>query len=86
MPLATSRLTLRRFTEDDASFILRLKNDPDFLRFVGDRGLRTEADAREFLSTGALKFYETHGYGPYAVTANGTTEPLGMCGLYHYAL
>jgi RimJ/RimL family protein N-acetyltransferase len=40
-PPATARLRLRRLTLDDAPFILELVNDPDFLRFIGDKGVRT---------------------------------------------
>ena len=35
--LSTARLRLRPFTEDDADFILTLLNDPDWLRFIGDK-------------------------------------------------
>ncbi|MBV8465818.1 MAG: GNAT family N-acetyltransferase, partial [Burkholderiales bacterium] len=38
----TERLSLREFVPDDAPFVLQLLNDPDWHRFIGDRGIRTE--------------------------------------------
>ena len=35
--LETDRLILRRLTLDDAEFMLRLVNDPSWLRYIGDR-------------------------------------------------
>ena len=37
--LETDRLALRRFTTDDAEFVLDLLNDPSFLRHIGDKGV-----------------------------------------------
>jgi len=42
------RMTLRELTEADASFMLKLLNEPSFLRLIGDRGVRTIADARSY--------------------------------------
>lgn len=78
--LATERLRLRHFTTDDAPFIVELLNDPAWLRFIGDRGVRTLDDARRYLTTGPLEMYAKLGYGLYKVElADGT--PVGMCGL-----
>ena len=43
--LETERLSLRRLTVEDAGFIVELLNDSSFLRFVGDKGVRTSEDA-----------------------------------------
>lgn len=39
--LQTERLRLRHMRPDDAEFMLGLLNDPAWLRFIGDRGVRT---------------------------------------------
>ncbi|MBC8118068.1 MAG: GNAT family N-acetyltransferase [Burkholderiaceae bacterium] len=80
-PIATERLTIRRFTLDDAAFIVELLNDPDWLRFIGDKAVRTEADARRYLAAGPLAMYELHGFGLCAVERNDDRSPIGMCGL-----
>ena len=38
--LETERLELHPFAQDDADFVLRLLNEPSFLRYIGDRGVR----------------------------------------------
>ena len=78
----TGRMILRRLTVDDAAFMRRLVNEPSWLEFIGDRGVRTEADAREYLRAGAIASYERHGFGLWAVVLRGGTEsPIGICGL-----
>ena len=42
----TDRLRLRRLEAADASFILRLVNEPSWLRFIGDRGVHDLDGAR----------------------------------------
>ena len=59
----TERLALRRLRLDDAEFIFRLVNDPSFIRYIGDKGVRTLDDARKYLSEGPLASYDRHGFG-----------------------
>lgn len=80
--LTTERLHLRWLTPDDASFMLRIWNDPAFLRYVGDRGLRTEEDARQALLAGPLTLYDCYGYGPYLLSLQTNGSPAGICGLF----
>jgi len=79
--LSTSRLSLRRLDEGDAAFIVELMNDPDWLRFIGDRGVRTLDDARDYIATGPGAMYARHGYGLYAVERRNEPGPIGICGL-----
>ena len=44
--LRTERLELRELALEDDEFILRLLNEHGFLRFIGDKGVRTLADAK----------------------------------------
>lgn len=79
--LETEHLTLRRFNPADAPFILDLLNDPAFLRFIGDKGVRSLDDAQQYLLNGPLASYEELGFGLYLVSLKATEEPIGMCGL-----
>jgi len=79
--LSTPRLVLRRFTEDDAPFVLALLNDPDWLRFIGDNGVNSLDEARAYLRDGPLAMYERCGFGLLAVDLPGAGNPVGMCGL-----
>ena len=79
--LETERLNLRRLTIDDGTFILVLVNDPDWLRFIGDRGVRTLEDARTYLLNGPLAMYARTGFALYAVELKSDGTPIGLCGL-----
>jgi RimJ/RimL family protein N-acetyltransferase len=79
--IATERLLLRRFSLDDAPFVFGLVNQPSFLRFIGDRGVRTLDDARTYLANGPLAMYARHGLGLLCVELRSSSEPIGMCGL-----
>jgi RimJ/RimL family protein N-acetyltransferase len=79
--LETDRLTLRRLTTDDAGFLVELLNEPSFLLHIGDKGVRTEADACRYLEAGPRASYDRFGFGLYRVGLKGTGEPIGMCGL-----
>ena len=79
--LETGRLVLRRLTLEDASFIVGLLNEPSFLRFIGDRGVRNEEQARAYLRDGPLASYAQYGFGLYLVVRRDDLAPLGMCGL-----
>jgi RimJ/RimL family protein N-acetyltransferase len=79
--LETPRLVLRRLTLADAGFVLELLNDPAFVRFVGDRGIRTEEDARTYLANGPLASYERLGFGLNLVSQRTDGAAIGICGL-----
>ena len=80
--IRTQRLQLARLGERDAGLMLTIWNDPDFIRFVGDRGIRTEQEALKALQDGALKQWSDLGYGAYRIEKQGGSEALGICGLF----
>ncbi|HJR60118.1 MAG TPA: GNAT family N-acetyltransferase [Vicinamibacterales bacterium] len=79
--LVTARLRLREMTDAHAPFILQLLNEPSFIRNIGDRGVRTEEDARGYIRRGPAVSYAEHGFGLWLVEHKETGEPVGMCGL-----
>ncbi len=79
--LETERLVVRRITPDDAEFILKLLNEPSFLNFIGDKGVRNHANAVKYIETGPMANYERFGFGQYLVELKESQEPIGMCGL-----
>jgi RimJ/RimL family protein N-acetyltransferase len=66
--------------EDDA-FIFDLLNDPGWLRFIGDRGIRTLDDARNYILQGPVAMYARHGFGLYLTARKQDGVPMGLCGL-----
>jgi RimJ/RimL family protein N-acetyltransferase len=79
--LETGRLILSQFSLDDAAFILELLNDPSFLQFIGDRGVRTLEDARGYLLNGPMDSYARNGFGLYLTKLKDGDIPIGICGL-----
>jgi len=79
--LETQRLTLRRLAADDAEFILELLNQPSFLQYIGDKGVRNTQDALRYIETGPVASYERFGFGLYLVELKDSGTPIGMCGL-----
>src|SRR5215467_998556 len=77
----TERLVLRKLSEDDAEFILQLLNEPSFLRYIGDKGVRSLDDARQYLLTGPIASYEENGYGLYLVELKENRVKIGINGL-----
>ena len=78
----TDRLSLRRLTHSDADFVLELFNQPSFVEFIGDKEVRSLADAVAYLEEGPLSMYRAYGFGPYLVADRRRDDALGLCGLY----
>ena len=61
--------------------VLELLNEPSFLQYVGDRGVRTLDDAREYVLAGPVDSYDRHGFGLYLTALKEHGVPIGICGL-----
>ena len=79
--IRTNRLEIRQITLTDAPFMLRLLNEESFLRYIGDRGVRSIQDARGYIREGPRASYRENGFGLYLVELRETGEPVGICGL-----
>lgn len=79
--ILSERLELRELTIADAPFIVELLNDPDFHRYIGDRGIRTLQDAENYIQQGPAVSYARHGHGLYLVARRSDGAKLGICGL-----
>ena len=79
--LETARLTLHRLEFEDAAFLVRLLNEPSFIANIGDKGVRSIADAHRYLREGPLAMYARYGFGLWRATRRADGEPVGICGL-----
>ena len=82
--LETDRLRLRELSAssaEDAAFILRLLNEPSFIRNIGDRGVRSLDDAHDYVAKGPVSSYRAYGYGLYRVEIKTSGAIAGLCGL-----
>jgi len=77
----TERLRLREFSREDAPFLLELFNTPEWIKFIGDRNVRTLDEARTYASSRLISSYHRFGFGLYKVELKDNSTPIGMCGL-----
>jgi [ribosomal protein S5]-alanine N-acetyltransferase len=77
----TERTSIVELQPADALFIFELLNSPEWLKFIGDRGIKTVEDAAFFIENGPMKSYRQNGFGLYLVRQRATALKLGLCGL-----
>jgi RimJ/RimL family protein N-acetyltransferase len=91
--LETERLILSKVVNSDADFVLELLNQPSFIKYIGDRKVRTIAEAENYIETRFTKSYNDFGFGMYLVelkeetaSSNGQSQipnpksKIGICG------
>jgi ribosomal-protein-alanine N-acetyltransferase len=89
--LETQRLLLRKISLQDSEFIFQLTNEPGWLRFIGDKNIRSVEDAGTYIKASILASYEENGFGVWLVELKerdssfsasmiGSTA-IGTCGL-----
>ncbi len=77
----TKRLVICRLTSDDSEFILELLNSPGWLKFIGNKNVKTKTDAVNYIIDGPLKSYDVNGFGLYLVKLKNINTSVGICGL-----
>ena len=78
----TERLLIRPCTEEDAEFILELLNSPKWLQNIGDRGVRTVEQARQYICDRMLPQLRQRGFANNVLILKETGQKIGACGLY----
>ena len=61
--------------------MLALATDPDWLRYIGDRGIHDLDSARGWIESGPMTSYHEHGFALYRVSLERDDTPIGVCGL-----
>jgi [ribosomal protein S5]-alanine N-acetyltransferase len=77
----TERLIVRWLDVSDKDFILRLLNEPGWLKYIGDKGVRSLEDAENYILSGPRSMYERLGFGLFVAEIKETRLPIGLCGL-----
>ena len=78
----TDRLLLKPTALKDAEFYFRLFNTPKWLQFIGDRGIRTVADAEKYIRIRMFPQLKRLGFCSYTLFRKVDMEKIGSCGLY----
>ena len=82
MPIAeTSRLFISKITLKDSKFFFELVNTPHWIKYIGDRQIKTVKDAKGYLRNVTLKSYTDFGFGFYKLQVKDTNKVIGICGL-----
>jgi len=77
---ATKRLRIENALLCDAPFFLELMNTPNWIKYIGDRGISSEKLAAEYIQINLIDSYEKHGYGLYKISLKQREIPIGLCG------
>lgn len=79
--IETERLTLCPLERGDAPFLVRLMNEPSWLAYIGDRGMRCVEDAELYLESKLIPLYDRPWTGMLRVQRREDGGPIGICGL-----
>ena len=78
----TNRLLIVKVTLADAPFMLELLNTPNWIKYIGDRNVKTVEEAEAYLKNGILKSYKDSGFGFYKLLLKEEgNKVIGLSGL-----
>lgn len=78
----TERLSLKPASLEDAEFFLELYNMPKFIKYIGDRNLRTKEDSENYIKNHFLPQIEKLGFGNYVVILKEENKKIGAVGIF----
>ncbi len=78
----TERLFIRPTATDDAKFIFKLLNTPQWIENIGDRNLKTVQDAEDYITVKMLPQFKKLGFSNNTVIRKSDHKKIGTCGLY----
>ena len=78
----TERLIIRPTTTEDAAFIYELMNSEGWLKYIGDRGIKSVEHAKNYILEKMRPQQERLGYSNNTVIRKLDGAKMGSCGLY----
>ncbi len=78
--IETTRLTICEASIEDFPFFKKLLNSPNWIEFIGDRGVKTDKQAVHYIKSSLINSYEENGYGLYKMCLKESSVPIGICG------
>lgn len=76
----TERLHIGEAEIGDSKFFLELLNSQNWLEFIGDRGVKTDKQAKTYIQSSLISSYKNNGYGLYKLCLKKSLQPIGICG------
>jgi len=77
------RLTFRPIHTTDAPFLLQLMNTEKWLKYVGDKKVYSEADAKKYIDEKMDPNVWSRGFENYVMVLNETAQAVGTCSLHN---
>jgi RimJ/RimL family protein N-acetyltransferase len=62
--------------------LLHLMNDPAFMRFIGDKNIKTQSSARVYIEKYMIPHQIKHGFSTFTIQRKKDFQLIGTCGLY----
>ncbi|CAH0135596.1 GNAT family N-acetyltransferase [Chryseobacterium sp. WG14] len=78
----TERLILRPMSLEDKELIFELYNSPKFIRYIGDRNIKTVDAAEDYIRNKFIPQIERLGYGNYLVMTKEGNNKIGGVGIF----
>lgn len=78
----TERLFLKPTDQSDAPFLLELMNSSKWIKYIGDRKVKTNADAEDYIRIKMDPQLERLGFGNFTMILKTNGTRIGSCGLY----
>jgi len=67
---------------EDVDLIFELYNMPKFIKFIGDRSIRSLADAENYIKNKFLPQFEKCGFGNYLIVLKEGNQKIGGVGIF----
>lgn len=80
--ISTERLILRPTTIADATFVRALMNSPGWLENIGDRGINSDEDARNYILEKMQSQFDELGFSANTIFRKEDNAKIGTCGLH----
>ncbi|MEO9893952.1 GNAT family N-acetyltransferase [Aurantibacter sp.] len=79
----TERLILQPTSTKDSEFIFQLFNSPKWLKYIGDRNIKSVENAKQYINDNMMPQLQKLGYSSYTIIRKKDQQKIGTCGLYN---
>lgn len=83
MNLESERLLIREIQLSDAPFYFELFNDPDWIRFISDKNLKSVDETATYLNKMKIENSKLDGLGFFTVILKATNKAIGVSTALH---
>ena len=80
--MEASRLHIRLITEQDAPFLYELMNTPGWYKNIGDRGIKTEKDALNYMRNKMHPELKVKGFVNHVMIEKSSNKIIGTCSVH----